>query len=216
MRKYTYLANIDYVTDARTTIVQNKQLTGYFQTEFQNSDQTSAEYTHSYELIPRPFTIATGVVVPVGGYESDNARVTYSLGQQRPISGRLLLGRGTLYDGTRTEASYSGRVAIRPQIAVEPSLSLNWVDLPWGTFSAQLLTSRFIVTPSPRMILSGLVQYNISGHSLTSSARMRWEYRPGSELFLVYSDGRNLLENQIPTGLLNRSLAVNITRLLRY
>ncbi len=49
-----------------------------------------------------------------------------------------------------------------------------------------------------------------------SSARMRWEYRPGSEMFLVYSDGRNLLETQNPTGLLNRSVALKVTRLLRY
>lgn len=216
VRKYTFLGSMDYVTDAKVTAVQNKELRGYFQTEFQNSDQTSAEYTHTYELIPRAFTISPGVVVPVGGYEADNLRVTYSLGQQRPVSGRMAFGHGSLYDGTRTEASYSGRLALRPQVAVEPSLSLNWVSLPFGDFSARLLTTRFIVTPTPRLILSGLVQYNISGHSTTASARLRWEYHPGSELFLVYSDGRNLLETQSPTGLLNRSLALKVTRLLRY
>ncbi|MFN7914294.1 MAG: DUF5916 domain-containing protein [Vicinamibacterales bacterium] len=216
VRKYTFLGSMDYVTDAKVTAVQNKELRGYFQTEFQNSDQTSAEYTHTYELIPRAFTISPGVVVPVGGYDADNLRVTYSLGQQRPVSGRMAFGHGSLYEGTRTEASYSGRLALRPQVAVEPSLSLNWVSLPFGDFSARLLTTRFIVTPTPRLILSGLVQYNISGHSMTSSARMRWEYRPGSEMFLVYSDGRNLLETQNPTGLLNRSIALKVTRLLRY
>lgn len=216
VRKYTFLGSMDYVTDAKATVVQNKHLRGLFQTEFQNSDQYSLEYLRDYERLPRPFTIAPGVVVPAGGYEYQNLRTTYSLGQQRPVSGRLALGHGTLYSGTRTEASYTGRVAIVPQFALEPSLSLNWVDLPYGNFSAQLLNSRFIFTPSPRMILSSLVQYNISGHSVTSSVRLRWEYRPGSELFLVYSDGRNLIESQTPTGLLNRSLALKITRLLRF
>jgi hypothetical protein len=216
VRKYTFLGSVDYVTDAKITAVQNKELRGYFQTEFQNSDQYSAEYTRSYERIPRAFTISSGVVVPGGGYNYQNIRTTYSLGQQRPISGRLAFGYGSLYEGTRTEASYGGRVAILPQFALEPSLSLNWVDLPYGEFSAQLLNSRFIFTPSPRMIISSLVQYNISGHGLTSSARLRWEYRPGSELFLVYSDGRNFLDGQGPSGLLNRSVALKITRLLRY
>ena len=132
------------------------------------------------------------------------------------MSGRVSYAYGTLYDGTRNEVSYSGRVAIVPQFALEPSISLNWVDLPYGEFEAQLLNSRFIFTPSPRMIISSLVQYNISGRALTSSARLRWEYRPGSELFLVYSDGHNLLESQRPTGLLNRSVAVKITRLMRF
>ncbi len=215
IRKYTYLGSLDYVTDARMTMVQNKELRGLFQTDFQSSDSTNIEYIHGYELLPRNFTISPGVVVPAGGYDSQSIRATYSLGQQRPISGRLAVGTSQLYNGTRREASYSGRVAIKPQFALEPSVTLNWVDLPYGHFSAQLLNSRFIYTPSPRMILSSLVQYNISAHSLTSSARLRWEYRPGSELFLVYSDGRNMLDSQTPTGLLNRSLAVKVTRLFR-
>ena len=216
VRKYTYLGSMDYVTDARVTEVQNKELRGYFQTEFQNSDQYSVEFINAYELIPRPFVISPGVVVPVGGYGSRNVRTSYSLGQQRFVSGRVTVGYGSLYDGTRTEASYSGRVAIVPQFALEPSITLNWVDLPYGSFDAKLLNSRFIFTPSPRIILSSLIQYNVSLSSISSSVRLRWEYRPSSELFLVYSDGHNLLDSQTPTGLLNRSIAVKITRLLRF
>jgi len=167
-------------------------------------------------LVPRPFAIAPGVIVPIGGYGSRNLRSTYSLGQQRFISGRVAVGYGSLYEGTRTEASYSGRVAIVPQFALEPGITLNWVDLPFGSFDAQLLNSRFIFTPSPRIILSSLVQYNVSGDTISSSVRLRWEYRPSSEIFLVYSDGRNLADSQNPAGLLNRSIAVKITRLLRF
>jgi hypothetical protein len=216
VRKYTYLGSMDYVTDARVTEVQNKELRGYFQTEFQNSDQYSVEFINAYELIPRPFVISPGVVVPVGGYGSRNVRTSYSLGQQRFVSGRVTVGYGSLYDGTRTEASYSGRVAIVPQFALEPSITLNWVDLPYGSFDAKLLNSRFIFTPSPRIIVSSLIQYNVSLSSISSSVRLRWEYRPSSELFLVYSDGHNLLDSQTPVGLLNRSVAVKITRLLRF
>jgi Domain of unknown function (DUF5916) len=216
VRKYTFLGSMDYVTDVRVTQVQNKELRGYFQTEFQNSDQYSFEFLNSYELIPRPFAISPGVIVPVGGYGARNVRTSYSLGQQRFVSGRVSVGYGSLYDGTRTEASYSGRVAIVPQFALEPSITLNWVDLPYGSFDAKLLNSRFIFTPSPRIILSSLIQYNVSLSSISSSVRLRWEYRPSSELFLVYSDGHNLLDSQTPTGLLNRSIAVKITRLLRF
>ena len=66
------------------------------------------------------------------------------------------------------------------------------------------------------MMLSSLIQFNASAHTVTSSVRLRWEYLPGSELFVVYSDGRNTLETLTPTGLLNRSAAVKVTRLLRY
>jgi hypothetical protein len=45
--------------------------------------------------------------------------------------------------------------------------------------------------------------------------RMRWEYVPGSELFVVYSDGRDTALGRFP-WLQNRSFAVKMTRLLRF
>jgi len=89
------------------------------------------------------------------------------------------------------------------------------VDLPYGEFTARVLTVRTVVTPSPRMMLSGLMQFNAANHSLSSSARLRWEYRPGSELFVVYSDGRDTLTGGVP-DIVNRSFAIKLTRLLRY
>ena len=215
VRKYNFSGSLDYVTNAQRTEVQNKEVRGVFQTDFQSSDQFGLEYSRDYELVPRAFPIAPGVVVPAAGYAAQNVRARYSLGQQRLISGRLALLRGSFYDGTRTEASYNGRVGIVPQFAFEPTLSLNWVDLPFGRFAATLVSTRFVLTPTPRMGVSSLLQVNTSTHTVSSSIRLRWEYRPGSDLFVVYSDGRNTLEGAAP-GLLNRSVAVKATRLVRF
>jgi len=92
---------------------------------------------------------------------------------------------------------------------------MNWVDLPYGSFRNQLMTTRGIFTPSPRMLISSLVQYNATDHTVSSSVRMRWEYIPGSEFFAVYSDGRNTADALVP-GLVNRSMAIKLTRLLRF
>ena len=68
------------------------------------------------------------------------------------------------------------------------------------------------------MFFSGLVQYNSSGDSLSSNLRLRWEYIPGSELFIVYTDDRDLdplMPNRF-AELRSRGLAVKITRLFRF
>jgi hypothetical protein len=215
VRKFTYQGSVDYVTNARGDSVQNRELRGQFDTEFQSSDRFSVDYTRSYELVPKSFTISPGVVIPAQGYSIQSVRTSYSLGQQRLLSGRAAVARGSFYNGMRTEASYNGRIGVIPQFAVEPSISLNWVDLPYGTFSARLFTSRFIVTPNPRTMVTTLMQFNSSAHTLSASVRLRWEYRAGSELFVVYSDGREILDSA-PVGLLNRSVAVKATRLLRF
>jgi hypothetical protein len=68
---------------------------------------------------------------------------------------------------------------------------------------------------SPRMFASTLVQYNSGTRSLTANARFRWEYQPGSELFIVYNDERDTRARAFP-DLMTRSFVVKINRLFRF
>lgn len=68
---------------------------------------------------------------------------------------------------------------------------------------------------SPAMAVSALVQYNSTNASLSASVRYRWEYRPGSDLFVVYSDGRDTLRQRGFPDLVNRTVVVKLTRLFR-
>ena len=61
-----------------------------------------------------------------------------------------------------------------------------------------LFSTRATYTLSPRMFVSALVQYQSRTSSMTINARFRWEYLPGSELFVVYSDGRTTLNDGFP------------------
>ena len=153
--------------------------------------------------------------VPAGGYDYHTTRVSYTLGQQRKLSGTIAASSGTLYNGTKSEATFSGRWGVVPRFSMEPAVTLDRVSLPYGDFTAELLNSRFTLTPSARMLISSLIQYNAAANSLSSSVRLRWEYTGGSELFVVYSDGRNTLTPGYP-DLLNRTFAVKATRLLRF
>ena len=65
------------------------------------------------------------------------------------------------------------------------------------------------------MLISSLVQFNVDTETLSSSARLRWEYTGGSEVFVVYSDGRDTAAAGFPL-LQNRTVAVKATRLLRF
>jgi hypothetical protein len=215
IRKYTWQTGLDYVTDADATELQSRELSGSFRIDFQSSDSFSVEGSREFELLPSRFTIAPGVVVPAGGYTYSTGRVSYSLGQQRRVSGRLSASTGSLYGGTKSDASFSGRWGVMPQLSVEPSITLAWASLPYGDFTARLVGSRVTVTPSARMQISSLVQFNVDAKTLTSSARLRWEYAGGSDLFVVYSDGRDTHNAGFP-GLLNRTFAIKATRLVRF
>jgi hypothetical protein len=109
----------------------------------------------------------------------------------------------------------SGRVAVLKQWSVEPSFSVNHVDLPAGTFTQKVYRARTDYGFSSRMFASALVQYNSTDRLFSSNFRYRWEYRPGSELFVVYTDERDTTNHGYPL-LRNRAFVVKVNRLFRF
>jgi hypothetical protein len=214
IRKFNYELSLDHITDSRGRL-ETREAEAAFRIDFQNSDNWALEYTNSYEFLEEPFEIADGVVLPVGGYEFQEARTSYLLGQQRRINGTVNLTRGTFYSGDRTEAGYSGRIELGTYLSVEPRFSFNWVDLPEGDFTTTLVSTRTNVMITPRMMTSGLVQYNSSNSTLSANIRFRWEYEPGSDFFVVYTEGRDTFGEGFPT-LSNRGFVVKMTRLFRF
>ena len=153
--------------------------------------------------------------MPIGGYAYQQVTGSYTFGPQRRVSGTASVMRGGFYDGTVTELSWKSRLEFSPQFYAEPTVTVNRVDVPWGRGYSNLVSSRLTYTLTPQMFVSGLVQYQSRTNSISTNARFRWEYKPGSELFVVYSDGRTTLGQGVP-DIQNRSFVVKITRLFRF
>ena len=188
-----------------------------FGVEFQNSDRFQVGLLADYELITRAFSVVPGARIPVGGYDFTVGRIGYNLGQQRPFSGNVLLERGQFYNGTRTGLTFNrSRIFFSPRLSMEPTVTLNWIDLPAGSFASRLMGSRVTFTATPLLFASALVQYNSSTHIVSANARLRWEYRPGSEIFVVYNDERNSDGATGLPGLQNRAIIVKVNRFFRF
>ena len=214
VRKFTWEASVDHITDGAGRMETRLQR-GQFITELETGDLLFALATDNYEFLTEPFNIAPGVTIPVGGYSFLNYRAGYSMAQQRPLSGGVAVDFGRFYGGEKTTLSYyRGRITLTPQLTLEPTISLNWIDLPEGSFTTELVSTRVTYTLSPRMFVAALLQYNSADNAIGSNVRFRWEYQPGSELFVVYTDERDTL-NPRPF-LLNRAFVVKLTRLFRF
>ena len=215
VRQFTWRASLDYIENGAGR-VETRIAQARFQTEFENSDRLGINVRRNHELLVRPFRIASDVTIPVGGYDFQDVFASYSMGAQRRVSGTFSIQRGEFFSGDITAVGYrSGRIEVTPQLSIEPSISINRVDLQEGLFTTKLVTSRATYTLTPRMFFGGLVQYNSSSDTLSTNLRLRWEYQPGSELFVVYNDQRDTTLRGAPV-LENRAFVVKFTRLFRF
>jgi len=214
VRKVTMEGSIDYITDLEGTL-ESREAQASTRVEFNSGGFWSTDYTRNYERIVAPFDIATGVRIASGAYTFQGVQTQYYLGPQQRITGRVNAATGSFYGGTRHEVGYDGRVELTSQFSIEPRLSINWIDLPVGQFTARLFGSRATYTMTTRMALSALLQYNSSNNIVSSNVRFRWEYRPGSDLYVVYSDGRETLGSR-SAGLQSQAFVIKMTRLFRF
>jgi hypothetical protein len=214
IRKFTYQGSLEYI-ETGTGLLETRQQSGRFEIEFDNSDRFIAEVNNNYEYLQRPFAVSPGVVIPIGGYSFVDGTLGYNFGQQRPVSGNVSVTYGQFYDGNITTLAFgSGRVTVTKRLSLEPSFSFSDVNLPHGDFNTRLVRSRVDYGFSPRMFASALLQYNYSDRTFSSNLRYRWEYRPGSEFFLVWTDEQDTRARGMT--LRNRAFVVKATRLLRF
>ena len=219
VRRFVFQTSLDYTLTADTNVLETRQNQLRVATEFENSDQLRVDLTRSYELLEDLFEIADGVAIPVGGYTFSDVSLSYQLGAQRRTSGSFSVQRGAFFSGDITAVGFTrGRLVLTPQLSVEPGISINWVDLPEGSFTTNLVTTRVNYTFTPRMFFSGLLQYNSSNDTLTSNLRLRWEYQPGSELFVVYTEDRDTatLDPRRFSQTRNHGFVVKFNKLFRY
>ena len=214
IRKLTYQADLEYLKNG-AGVLETRVQVGKLGVEFENSDFFNVEATRDYEFLPRPFAVVTGVTIPAGGYSFDDVQFSYSLGAQRRIAGTITTQLGQFWNGTIRTLSYTAaRVSLRKQFSIEPTAQYTRVTLPQGDVTAKLLRTRADYAFSPRMFASALVQYNSTDKSFSSNLRFRWEYKLGSEFFVVYTDERDTLSPGYP-GLKNRAFVVKVTRFFR-
>jgi hypothetical protein len=230
VRKFTWSGSAEYV-ETGAGAVDARGYTATFNTEFASSDLFSINFNNDYENITQAFT-PSGSPKPIGigPYEYNSVAVAYAFGAQRRVAGTLTVQGGQYYDGTIRSVTFGSgggmgfsmpRISLHKRLALEPTVTYTEVDRPSGSFVTRLARTRVDYAFGPLMFATALFQYSSADRAFSTNLRFRWEYAPGSELFLVYTDERDTTDERYATpttvrGLKNRALVIKVNRLLRY
>ena len=136
------------------------------------------------------------------------------LGQRRTLSGNIAIDRGTFYNGHKTTLSMS-REAAEPRIAAVDRADYRSTGSIWPkgrSGTAGRLAHHLHDDAADVHQRAAAVQ--LQRHDVSANVRLRWEYRPGSELFVVFNEDRDTLAPPLPRSA-DRALIVKINRLFR-
>ena len=217
IRKFSWAGSIDYITDRA----------GRLETREPRGGLASSSRTATSSTPPTPGATSfwsgrSGL--PRGDHSGGGLQlsgcpdVLHVWATAAAVGAGLGAAWGLLQRGEDDGGVNQGRVELTPQFSLEPSYSYNRVDLPEGLFATHLVRTRTTYTMTPLMFVSALVQYNSSNDSLSTNLRLRWEYTPGSELFIVYNEDRDtdvLMPDRF-SAIRNRAFVVKVNRLFRF
>jgi len=152
------------------------------------------------------FEIYPGVVVPPGTYDHAEAQIVGITNQGAPVSLETRVFAGGFFGGHRTtvEAGLRGRIGGAFNAYID--YVRNDVNLPGGSFVADLFKARLSYSFNPRLYVQALVQYNSVIDNWSSNLRLGWLQAANTGLFVVYNENRDPSGDGI--GLRDRSFTI--------
>ena len=213
VRKLFSGASIDYVRDGPGRL-ETREREALLKVEFHPADVFEVTATRTHDAPPVPFGVGSGLVIRSGSYDFTSYAATWTSSSSRRAIGTLSYRDGGYYDGTRREFVASS-VILKADRHVYADLNYQVTDVSIGAGSAvaQLFGVRLNYSATTRLFNSALLQWNNSTRELNANVRMNWMYRPGSNLYVVYTRANGILGS--PIGLLNQSVVIKLTRLIQ-
>lgn len=154
-----------------------------------SGDFVNAQLIWERDNLNDPFEIVDGVIIAPDTYDTWGADLGFGSAETRPLSVFGGVGAREFYDGERYDASIGGEWRPSPLFTGEVEFVYNDVNLPQGDFEVEILRTRGDLQFSPDLTWSNVVQWDNQSNRASVNSRVRWEYSPGSEIFLVYSEG---------------------------
>jgi hypothetical protein len=164
------------------------------------------------EGVITPFEIFPGVSVPAGTYDHTEAQLVAFTNQGAPISTRMRLTFGGFFGGSRVNVAPQVRLRLSEVFTTDVNWSRNDIDLPWGAFVTNLISSRASYSFTPRIYLQALIQYNDRADVWSSNVRFGWLNQANTGLFVVYNDTQGLADSTLLRP--DRSLTIKFSRLI--
>lgn len=186
----------------------------FFKVDFDSGEGIGTKWGIGQTRLDEAFSVADSLPIDPGLYDIVEARVFLNTGRHRAIAGNLRTHWQSFYGGNLWEVEPSVTASPSPQVSLELAHKWNRVEVPSGSFTANVTSLRLGYAFSTKLTTNALVQYNSLNRDLSANLRLNFIHRPGSDLFIVLTERRGV-EDEL-WDLSNRGLVAKLTYLVRF
>ncbi len=202
-----YLTRVDWV-------LQDWAIGPAFSPEWNSGESLTLFYQAGFNRIEESFELSDDVEVPPGDYDLWQFGWFLNTSRNRPV----VVGSFGALQGTFGGHihSVSGDLTLNPNanLSFTARYGRNWVDVPGGSFTADLASIRISYAFSVKLFANALLQYNNLDNSVSANVRINFIHSPGSDLFFVYNEQRGTDDSLWTFD--NRGAVVKLTYLKRF
>lgn len=173
--------------------VQSSNISYWWFYQLRNGAAGWIEMVNNYEDVNQEFELGDGVMVEPGGYKFPELWLNYSPPSGKRIRSGIDSRIGKFYDGWRIKASVDPTVNISRYLELGATYEINRIRFPdrHTGLDVHVAGLRIGAAANARLSTIGLLQYNSVDDRLGVNLRLRYNFREGSDLWLVYDEGFN-------------------------
>ena len=175
-------------------VVQTQEWQTTFRADFHNGSYTDDDIVDVFaQRLTLPFNIYKNVNIPVGVYNWTRHQFTYGTPQDLRLTVRFFERFGSYYNGRLNE--FRVRASYRPNEHLSFSAGPQWnrfrLPISDGNFSVVFGALETDYAFSRFLSLSTILQIDTANaQAASANVRLRWNYRPDSDLYLIYTAGQ--------------------------
>jgi hypothetical protein len=160
---------------------------------FESNDRIGYAYSPARERILVPFSVGPITIQP-GDYSNRSHDLTFESNASRPVSGTVNYSMIDYWSGERRQLLFATNVHPTANLSVDFIYTRNTVDHPQGAFDTTTLSNRVLYAFTTDLFVKSYIQWNDLDERLSANLLVGWEYRPGSEMYLVYDEIKDRLD----------------------
>ena len=196
-------------------VLQSQEWQATFRALFNNGSYTDDDIVDNFvQRITTPFNLYKNIYIPVGYYRWTRHQLSYGSPEDRRLTWNVLERFGGYYNGHLNEARVRGTYRASEHLSVSLGEQWNRFRLPEGNFSILFGSLETDYAFTRFLMLSTLVQMNTANtQGASTNIRLRWNYRPDSDFFIIYTVGQQFasLAAANPLQLTQHRLAAKFT-----